>query len=53
MRLGQGLCDLAIIFVAELFDDFDPAEFSTILAKSLAPLRVLGCNASDVIAGHK
>ncbi len=52
-RLGPGPCDLALVFVAETFSDFDPAEFSTLLAKSLAPLRVLGCNASGVIAGRK
>ncbi len=52
-RLGSGPCDLALVFVAEAFGDFDPAEFSTLLAKNLAPLRVLGCNASGVIAGRK
>lgn len=53
LRLGSGPCDLAIVFVAEAFKDFDPVEFSTLLAKNLAPLRVLGCNASGVIAGRK
>ncbi len=52
-RLGAGTCDLALVFVSEAFGDFDPAEFSTLLAKGLAPLRVLGCNASGVIAGRK
>jgi small ligand-binding sensory domain FIST len=52
-RLGSAPCDLAVVFVAEAFDDFDPAEFSTLLAKHLSPLRVLGCNASGVIAGRK
>ncbi len=52
-RLGSGPCDLAVVFVAEAYSDFDPAEFSTLLAKNLAPLRVLGCNASGVIAGRK
>lgn len=52
-RLGPGPCDLALVFVSEAFKDFDPAEFSTLLAKGLAPLRVLGCNASGVIAGRK
>ena len=51
--LGSGPCDLALVFVAEAFNDFDPAVFSTLLAKNLAPLRVLGCNASGVIAGRK
>ncbi len=50
-RLGSGPCDLALVFVSEAFNDFDPGEFSTLLAKNLAPLRVLGCNASGVIAG--
>ncbi len=53
MRLGTSPCDLAVVFVAEAYPDFDPAEFSTLLAKNLAPLRVLGCNASGVIAGRK
>ena len=53
MRLGPGPCDLALVFVAEAFKDFDPAEFSTLLAKSLSSLRVLGCNASGVIAGRR
>ncbi|MBI2788439.1 MAG: FIST C-terminal domain-containing protein [Elusimicrobia bacterium] len=52
-RLGAGPCDLALVFVSEAFEGFDPAEFSTLLAKGLAPLRVLGCNASGVIAGRK
>ncbi|MBI2385411.1 MAG: FIST C-terminal domain-containing protein [Elusimicrobia bacterium] len=52
-RLGVGPCDLALVFVSEAFEGFDPAEFSTLLAKGLAPLRVLGCNASGVIAGRK
>lgn len=52
-RLGPGPCDLALVFVAEAFNDFDPAEFSTLLAKNLSPLRVLGCNASGVIAGSR
>jgi small ligand-binding sensory domain FIST len=52
-RLGPGPCDLALVFVSEAFEDFDPVEFSTLLAKHLAPLRVLGCNACGVIAGRK
>jgi len=52
-RLGSGPCDLALVFVSEAFKDFDPAEFSTLLAKNLSPLRVLGCNANGVIAGRK
>ncbi|MCR4294143.1 MAG: FIST C-terminal domain-containing protein [Elusimicrobia bacterium] len=52
-RLGPGPCDLALVFVSEAFEGFEPAEFSTLLAKGLAPLRVLGCNASGVIAGRK
>ena len=52
-RLGSGPCDLAVVFVAEAFEDFDPVEFSNLLAKHLAPLRALGCNASGVISGRK
>lgn len=52
-RLGPGPCDLALVFASETWTDFDPAELSSILAKRLAPLRTLGCNASGVIAGRK
>ena len=52
-RLGPGPCDLALVFASETWNDFDPAELSAILAKRLAPLRTLGCNASGVIAGRK
>ena len=52
-RLGPGPCDLALVFAAETWKDFDPTELSAILAKQLAPLRVLGCNASGVIGGRK
>ena len=52
-RLGSAPCDLALVFAAETWADFDPLELSAILAKQLAPLRVLGCNASGVIAGRK
>jgi small ligand-binding sensory domain FIST len=52
-RLGSGPCDLAVVFVAEAFEGFDPVEFSNLLAKHLAPLRTLGCNASGVISGRK
>jgi small ligand-binding sensory domain FIST len=52
-RLGPGPCDLALVFASETWKDFDPTELSSILAKQLAPLRVLGCNASGVISGRK
>jgi small ligand-binding sensory domain FIST len=52
-KLGPGPCDLALVFASETWTDFDPAELSAILAKRLAPLRTLGCNASGVIAGRK
>ena len=52
-RLGPVPCDLALVFVAETWKDFDPSELSRILAKELSPLRVLGCNAGGVIAGRR
>ncbi len=52
-RLGPGPCDLAVVFVSEAFTGFEPEEFSSILAKGLAPLRVLGCNASGAISGRR
>jgi small ligand-binding sensory domain FIST len=53
LRLGPVPCDLALVFVSEGWDGFDPAELSTILAKELSPLKVLGCNASGSIAGRR
>ncbi|MBI3289740.1 MAG: FIST C-terminal domain-containing protein [Elusimicrobia bacterium] len=52
-RLGHMPCDLALVFVAETWGDFDPSELSQILAKELSPLRTLACNASGVIAGRR
>ena len=52
-RLGPVPCDLALVFVSETWNDFDPSELSAILAKELSPLRALGCNASGVIAGGR
>ena len=52
-KLGPSPCDLALVFVSQAWDDFDPAELSPILAKELAPLHSLGCNASGVIAGRR
>jgi small ligand-binding sensory domain FIST len=52
-KLGPLPCDLALIFVSQVWDDFDPAELSSILAKELAPLHSLGCNASGVISGRR
>ena len=52
-RLGPVPCDLALVFVAETWKDFDPSELSRILAKELSPLRVLGCNAGGVISGRR
>ena len=51
-KLGSRPCDLALVFVSQAWDDFDPREFSSILAKHLAPLRVLGCNAGGVLGGR-
>ena len=52
-KLGPSPCDLALVFVSQAWDDFDPGELSPILAKELAPLHSLGCNASGVIAGRR
>ncbi|MGH2931010.1 MAG: FIST signal transduction protein, partial [Solirubrobacteraceae bacterium] len=52
-KLGPSPCDLALVFVSQAWDDFDPDELSPILAKELAPLHSLGCNASGVIAGRR
>ena len=52
-KLGPSPCDLALVFVSQAWDDFDPAELSPILAKELAPLHSLGRNASGAIAGRR
>ena len=52
-KLGSSPCDLALVFVSQAWDDFDPAELSPILAKELAPLHSLGCNASGAIGGRR
>lgn len=52
-KLGPSPCDLALVFVSQAWGDFDPNELSPILAKELAPLHSLGCNASGAIAGRR
>ncbi len=52
-KLGPGPCDLALVFVSQAWDDFDAAEVSPLLARDLAPLHTLGCNASGIIAGRR
>jgi small ligand-binding sensory domain FIST len=52
-KFGTGPCDLALVFVSQAWDSFDPAELSEILARDLAPLHALGCNASGAISGRR
>lgn len=52
-KLGPGPCHLALVFVSQAWDGFDPEEVSPLLARDLAPLSALGCNASGVIAGRR
>ena len=52
-KLGSGPCDLALVFVSQAWDGFDPRELPGLLAKELAPRRTLGCNASGAIAGGR
>ncbi len=52
-KLGPSPCDLALVFVSEAWNDFDASELAPILAKELAPLHTLGCNASGVISGRR
>lgn len=52
-KLGPGPCDLALVFVSQAWDGFDAREVSPLLARDLAPLHALGCNASGVIAGRR
>lgn len=52
-KFGSGPCDLALIFVSQAWDSFDPGELSEILARDLAPLHALGCNASGAISGRR
>ncbi|MDX6770049.1 MAG: FIST C-terminal domain-containing protein [Elusimicrobiota bacterium] len=52
-KLGPVPCDLALVFVSQTWPEFDAQELPAILAKELAPLHSLGCNASGVIAGRR
>lgn len=52
-KLGPVPCDLALVFVSQTWADFDARELPRILARELAPLHSLGCNASGVIAGRR
>ncbi|OGS40966.1 MAG: hypothetical protein A2506_07900 [Elusimicrobia bacterium RIFOXYD12_FULL_66_9] len=52
-KLGPSPCDLALVFVSQAWDDFDARELSPLLAKHLAPLHTLGCNAGGVVAGRR
>lgn len=52
-KLGPGPCDLALVFVSQAWDGFDPREVSPLLARDLAPLHTLGCNASGAISGRR
>ncbi len=52
-KLGSQPCDLALVFVSQTWDGFDPREVAPILARELAPLHALGCNASGAIAGRR
>lgn len=52
-KLGPSPCDLALIFVSQAWDGFDPKELPPILARELAPLHSLGCNASGAISGRR
>jgi small ligand-binding sensory domain FIST len=52
-KLGGEPCDLALVFAAQTWDDFDARELAPILSRELAPRRLLGCNASGVIAGRR
>ncbi len=44
-----GVCDLALIFVTELFPGLKPAELSPVLRKELPARVLIGCNSSGVI----
>ncbi|MFI5347526.1 MAG: FIST N-terminal domain-containing protein [Elusimicrobiota bacterium] len=52
-KLGSEPCDLALVFVSQAWEGFDPEEISPILARDLAPLHTIGCNASGAIAGRR
>jgi small ligand-binding sensory domain FIST len=53
LKLGPSPCDLALVFVSQAWNGFDPHELSQILARELAPLHALGCNAGGVISGRR
>jgi small ligand-binding sensory domain FIST len=52
-KLGSGPCDLALVFVAEGWQDLDAGEIPALLGRELAPRMTLGCNAYGAIAGRR
>lgn len=48
-----GECDLAMVFVTELYRGMKPAEISAIIRKHLPCPSLIGCNASGVIASSQ
>ncbi len=47
----SGSCDLAIVFVTELYAGLEPAQLASILRQELPCRALIGCNASGVIGG--
>ncbi len=52
-KLGNGPCDLALVFVSEGWPDFNARELPALLGRELAPRMTLGCNAYGAIAGRR
>src|SRR6185503_4373842 len=46
-------CDLAMLFVTELYPGLEPAMLSTLIAEFLPCRTLIGCNSSGVISGGR
>lgn len=46
-------CDLAVFFVSEGYEEFDPAQICSFFRDTLSPGTLIGCNSSGVIANQR
>lgn len=49
----SGSCDLALVFMTELYAGLEPAQIASALRQELPCRALLGCNASGVIGGDR
>src|SRR5690242_13328810 len=51
-ELGDNPCDLAVFFLSETYENFDPQAFSKHLLSHLPCRVVIGCNSSGIIGNR-